>query len=93
MKRLWDEARYDVIKQELLYGVLCMKEYDVSEDIRYMILEYVCETSFESNTCECDLDRCHWCVYQDTDNMGGPYRLPMHNECLHCVTKTYQVEL
>lgn len=94
MKSLYLNARYPVIEQELLYGSLCIKRCDVdnviTRPILCMILEYVANSEYVSDDCECMLDRCHVCVYQYTDAVGGPYRFPYHKGCRMCVKATYE---
>ena len=90
MKALWDNARYPIIKNELLYGTLCLKKKKkIPHEIVLIILEYVTKSTVKSKTCECDLDRCHWCVYEHTDSIGGPLRLPFHKQCHYCVKRTH----
>jgi len=92
MKGLWDNARYPVIRRELLWGALCLKYVGIPRHVVALVLEYVVNSVVQSDVCECHIDRCHWCVYQHTDAVGGPWRLPFHKECDNCTMVTYYIK-
>lgn len=93
MKVLWDKARYPVIKQEFLYTALCLRK-SIPREILQMILEYVAVSRVHSDTCECLIDRCHWCVYQHTDAMTSTYpQLQYHKGCGNCTSVSQGVRV